>query len=273
MLKTILLVIVSVCSLFHSLTCLAEDVSKSPIIAFRFHGGALLSYVDDRLRVFPNGRTELETISPFPYDPSIQNRIGRFEGRVDQKEYLALFAEGSKLFKANSKNNETPADAVVTELSFESDEKPQRSVWVLGSNTQAKVLEDHFYQIKKNSMKKALAALELTCDTHPKVEVRCNIKNIGMGQVRTVDPLGVSNSLFCINNFGQRVPMNLAEEYDPRKMKPKSLLLETKEIYAFRLELKSPCHGRILMKTSDMLINSAYAGHLLGELISNPLEK
>ena len=129
-------------------------------------------------------------------------------------------------------------------------------------------MENLFFALKKNLNWTASKAIELKCRNEAPASSECSIINIGQSMVRTIDPLLQSNSLYCVDSSGKKASLNPLEEYDPNKMYPKTVELKAGESYLFHTQ---SCAGRIVMKTSDMLVNKNYADLLLGETVANGL--
>lgn len=240
-------------------------------LELRFHGGAVRSYVDDRLTLQDDGTAELKTISPFPYSLD-QNAIGIFSTNLDVSNSKKLRDESVKLFAVRALTSLRLGNGIIGEISVAGAQDKKGFVWPLGSEPLAKNLESHYYVSKAEILKHPKAALALQCKRLAK-NLTCSLKNIGSEEVQTVDPMGVTESVFCVDQQGKRGVMNPGEEIDPRNMSPKHLKLNKDEKFDFTIDDNGFCHSRILVKTSDLLTNSKYKNALLGELVSNKLEK
>ena len=250
---------------FCSLSAQAETYD------LRFHGGAVRSYVDDRLTLRDNGSADLKTLSPFPYRLD-QNAIGVFSTKLDQAESKKLRDEVIKLFRIRGSKPLHNANTVLGEVSVVEAREKKGFVWPLESDPAAKNLESLYYGLKTKLFAHPKAALRLHCKRSAKTLI-CSLTNIGSENVRTVDPLGVTESVFCLGQDGKRGVMNPGEEIDPRNMSPKHIQLKKAEKFDFSIDDNGFCRSQILLKTSDLLINSKYKNALLGELISNELTK
>ncbi len=56
-------------------------------------------------------------------------------------------------------------------------------------------------------------------------------------------------------------------------MKPKKIQIKPNETYKFSVKTDHVCDYRVVVKTTDMMINKDYKDVLLGELVSNQLTK
>ncbi len=248
----------------------AQAAPKEPVIVYHIHGGAVFSYVDDTLKVHPEGRVELSTYSPFPYNLESENSIGQFEGKITKESYRALADASGAYFKSAHNSKPAPNDSVSVELYFAGTDNMNHAAWPLADSPAVKELEDRFYAIKKAAMNKAVSALQLKCARAENL-LKCNYVNVGTNAIQTVDPLQVSGSIFCVGSKSKRVVLNPLPEYDPKKMTPRKITIPAGKNYAFEVALVPACVGRVTVKTTDVRLNRAYAGLLLGELVSNPL--
>ncbi|RYZ93311.1 MAG: hypothetical protein EOP06_01340 [Proteobacteria bacterium] len=244
---------------------------QAEILELRFHGGAIRSYVDDRLTLKDDGTAELKTLSPFPYSLD-QNVVGIFSKKLDVPTSQKLRDESSKLFGVKASKPLRAGNSILGEISIVGAQDKKGFVWSLESEPLARNLETLFYELKAKILEQPKAALTLRCKRSAKL-VQCLLKNIGSEIVHTVDPMGVTESIFCVDQDGRRGVMNPGEEVDPRKMSPKHLQLKKDEEFLFSIDDHASCHTRILVKTSDLLVNANYKNALLGELVSNKLEK
>lgn len=243
--------------------------SPKPVIVFHFDGGQPFSYVNDLMRISPDGTVELNTLASFPYEFK-QNTMGRFKAATGTAAYESLHNEVLAFFKSKPSKEPIADDGVIGAVSFEHKEAAFGHVWNLGSSLKTKSLEQYFYKIKNSVLSSPVSAIKLDCKLAAN-SVNCSILNVGTEPTKTIDPADMPYSIFCLDITGIKKPMNPGAEYDPKKMSPNKIIIKPNERFRFKIENTVSCHERILMRTSDMLINSAYGDSLLGELISNQL--
>lgn len=264
-------IILQMLSILFSFVGLAEPAHCDSIM-IRFHGGGPQSYVNDQLKVSGTS-AELKTYSPFPYSLESANRAGTFTGPLSSEEQARLSALTKPLLKKSTKDEVIPQDAVVVEFSMASGGKTYVKSWSLGSNARAVALEYYFLNLKKTVNWKPLAALELSCKKGQERRLKCVLKNLGTENIPTIDPIAVSGSLSCVTKRGQRFWLNQYQEYNPKKMRPKTIAIPPKQSYEFESNLDPQCDGRIVMKTTDMMVNEEYKTSFLAELVSNELTR
>lgn len=255
-------------TLLFSFLAIAKSTNKSSII-FYVHGGAMESYKNDKVTVGNNNKITLATISPtFAKYPNI---IGYFESKVSSTE----FQKFQQTISSNRKNikhhhqHQPKGGSIVEELYIGDD----KTFWTSKDQSDSiKTIRSEFLKLAKQAYKNPVKAMSLKC-TQDKVQIKCSFKNVGRETVDTVDPLGVSYSISCLDIRGKKKVIHELKEYNPKKMKPKKIKIKPNEEYKFSVKTDHVCDNRIVVKTTDMMINKDYKDILLGELVSNQLTK
>lgn len=237
-------------------------------VAINVFGNPVDDPISDALILEASGKASLQTISVFPYDDKNQQPIGRFThtiaaAEVDRAKKMA--AEATALIKTREP---IYPESIVFEVSVDKG-KPTR--WMVGDKRPAMVaMEKFFVDLKKQMMAKPKAALALTCRNEGS-KVACFYKNIGAEPLKTVNPIGVDNALYCYEPDGKRRALQNHFEEDPQKLKPESVVLKPDTSYTFSFPVAPPCAGKILARTSIMRVNDKYKDHVLGDIFSNSI--
>jgi hypothetical protein len=237
-------------------------------IVFYVHGGAMISYKNDKIIVTPDLKVKLTTLSPtFAEYP---NLIGEFQSTLTQKEYSELKAYiQSQLKLIQDPKTQPLSGALVEELHIGNVKK----FWTARDQSDSVIgIRKKFLEIAHKAYKNPVKALGLECSQNSK-EVKCALKNSSVEAITTVDPQGVNYSLFCLDISGNRSNLHEIKEYDPRKMAPEKIEIKPADQFNFSIKTTEVCDYRIIMKTSQMMINKNYQDTLLGEIVSNQLSE
>lgn len=261
---------------FITVICFEANALAQAEINFRFHGGADFSYVNDRATLLQNGTFDLESHSPFPYLIE-QNAVGTFHHSVAAygsapNQYQNLAAEAKSLFAQKRFAPAVTNDSVIGELSFKGSESKDGIVWPAGYFKASAKAELIYGQLKKSVTPFPVTAMILSCSRLVK-RLDCELKNIGGQDMKTVDPLGMPGSVSCLTTAFKRTSLNPGDEYDPRKMKPKHIVIKAKDSFKFSIDDAGLCGDHILVSTSGLAINSGYRGDFLAEMISNKISR
>lgn len=234
-------------------------------VLFYVHGGARLSYKSDKVLVTSDRKVRLTTISPtFASTP---NMIGEFSTSLSEEQYKTLLSKTKGLASKVTSEKPESAGLMIEELHIGKDVK----TWLSDSKNPAiPELRKDFLVIAKDAYKNPVKALKLEC-SQQRGDVKCAYVNVGKEVVETVNPLGVADSVQCLDVTNGRTILHKIEEYDPRKMKPAKVKIKPGEKYSFSVKTNEKCDYRIVVKTTDLLINENYEDVLLGELFSNNL--
>ena len=242
-----------------------NSYSSEPI-TFYVHGGAMQSYKSDKIIIDSHGNITLTTISPTFSD--YPNLIGHFKSKLSKNDLIKL----QNLITTNKKNIKTPNNqprggSIVEELHIGDD----KTFWTSRDQSESiKVIRSEFLELAKQAYKNPIKAISLECSQN-KAQIKCLYKNVGYETVETVDPLGVSYSISCLDIRGKKKVLHELKEYNPKKMKPRKVKIEPTEEYRFSIKTEHVCDYRVVVKTTDMMINKNYKDVLLGELVSNQL--
>ena len=233
------------------------------------HGGAYQSYKNDKVTISSRGDISLTTISPtFAKYP---NSIGLFESKISNTKLLKFqqyILTSRKTLKAPHKH-QPPRGSIVEELHIGDD----KTFWTSRDQSDSiKAIRSEFLKLAKQAYKNPVKAMSLEC-SQDKTRIKCAYKNMGKETVDTVDPLGVSYSVSCLDIRGKKKILHELKEYNPKKMKPKKIKIKPNEEYKFSIKTDHVCDYRVVVKTTDMMINKNYKDVLLGELVSNQLTK
>jgi hypothetical protein len=237
-------------------------------IMFYIHGGAMQSYKSDKVVIASQGNVSLSTISPtFAEFP---NTIGQFESQISKTDLIKL----QVLITAHRKTIKTPnhqpaGGSTIEELHLGTD----KTFWTARDNTQPiKVIRSEFLKLAKQAYKNPIKAMSLKCSQN-KAKITCSYKNVGTQTINTISPLGVSYSVSCLDIRGKKKVLHELKEYNPKKMEPKKIKIKPNQEYKFSIKTDYICDYRVVVKTTDMMINKNYKDVLLGELVSNQLTK
>jgi hypothetical protein len=247
----------------------AANSNKGYSIMFYVHGGAMQSYKSDKVIIDPQGNIILSTISPtFSEYP---NTIGQFKSKITNSELSKL----KQSILSNRKNVNPPhkhqprRGSIVEELHIGDD----KTFWTSRDQSDSiKAIRSEFLKLAKQAYKNPVQAMSLEC-SQDKSQINCAYKNVGRETVDTIDPLGVSYSVSCLDIRGKKKVLHELTEYNPKKMKPKKIKIKPNEAYKFSIKTDHVCDYRVVVKTTDMMINKNYKDVLLGELVSNQLTK
>ena len=237
-------------------------------ITFYIHGRAMQSYKNDKITIHPQGNVTLSTISPTFAD--YPNIIGQFKSKISINDFEKL----KKIITTNKQNITTPnhqpaGGSIVEELHIGKDKR----FWTSRNNSKpVKAVRSEFLKLAKQAYKNPIKAMSLNC-SQEKTQIKCAYKNVGKEIIDTVDPLGVSYSISCLDIRGKKKVLHELKEYNPKKMTPKKIKIKPNEEYKFSIETDHVCDYRVIVKTTDMMINKNYKAVLLGELVSNQLTK
>ena len=241
---------------------------KQSLIIFYIHGGAMHSYKNDKVIVSAEGKISLSTISPtFAEYPNI---IGQFESSISQKK-LEQFKNSVLVNKKKLKPSDRQAAqwSTVEELHI----GKEKISWASSENSDSiKAIRYEFLKMGKQAYKNPIKAMSLECSQN-KSQIKCSYKNVGKKTLETVNPLGVSYSVACLDILGRKKILYELKEYNPKKMMPKKIKIKPSKEYKFSIKTKHICDYRVVVKTTDMMINKNYQDVLLGELVSNQLRK
>jgi hypothetical protein len=237
-------------------------------IVFYVHGGAMQSYKNDKVTVSPDGIVTLSTISPtFAEYPNI---IGEFESQISQvrlTQFQSVITANRKSIKIP--NHQPAGGSIVEELYIGND----KTFWTSRDSAKPiKAVRSEFLKLSKQAYKNPVKAISLRC-SQDKTKIKCSYSNVGKETIDTIDPLGVSYSISCIDIRGKKKILHELKEYNPKKMHPKKIKIKPNERYQFSVKTDHICDYRVVVKTTDMMINKNYQNVLLGELVSNQLTK
>ena len=235
-------------------------------LTFYTHGNAIQSYKNDRV-ILGDKTVKLKTTSPtFSHYP---NAIGEFEAPITKNSSKKIKDVIRKLSQKIKSHNQEPLEgATIEELHLKNEKKK----WTSLNNTPAiKQIREEFLKIAKKAYKIPIRAISLKC-SQDKNNIICHYQNIGKKEVHTIDPIGIPYSISCLDILGHKKNLYELKEYHPKKMKPKKIKINPKETYSFLIKTDHTCNHRIVVKTTDMMINNNYNDVLLGELISNQLD-
>ncbi|MDC1174495.1 hypothetical protein OAT67_03840 [Bacteriovoracaceae bacterium] len=248
---------------------MSANSSKLNPMTFYIHGGAIQSYMNDKIIINSSAKVTLSTISPT--FAKYSNTIGQFESKITHLELQKL----EQIISASRKNIKTPhqhqppSGSIVEELHIGND----KTFWTSRDQSDAiKTIRSEFLKLAKQAYKNPIKAISLNCSQN-KAQIKCAYKNVGKETVNTVDPLGVSYSISCLDIRGKKKVLHELKEYNPKKMKPKKIKIKPSEEYKFSIKTNHVCDYRVVVKTTDMMINKNYKDVLLGELVSNQLTK
>ncbi|MDC1173896.1 hypothetical protein OAT67_00760 [Bacteriovoracaceae bacterium] len=243
----------------------ATSSNKNHII-FYVHGGAMKSYTDDTITINPQGDISLSKISPtFAKYP---NTIGQFEYQIS-KDDLSKLQMLITTKRKNIKHHQPRGGAIVEELHIGND----KIFWTSRDQSDSiKAIRSEFLKLAKQAYKNPVKAMSLEC-SQDKTQIKCAYKNVSKETVDTVDPLGVSYSVSCLDIRGKKKVLHELKEYNPKKMTPKKIKIKPNEEYKFSIKTSHVCDYRVVVKTTDMMINKNYKDVLLGELVSNQITK
>ncbi len=250
-----------------SLIAIANSNYSSSII-FYIHGGAIQSYKNDRVTLNPKGSINLSTISPTFAD--YPNIIGQFESKITNTE-LQSFKKSIFASRKNIKHHkhQPRGGSIVEELHIGND----KTFWTSKDQSDSiKAIRSEFLKLAKEAYKNPVKAMSLEC-SQDKTQIKCAYKNVGKETLDTVDPLGVSYSISCLDIRGKKKILHELKEYNPKKMIPKKIKIKPNEEFKFSIKTNYECDYRVVVKTTDMMINKNYKDVLLGELVSNQLTK
>lgn len=250
--------------IFVSVVKAAEKES----ILFYVHGGAIKSYKSDKVHVDSKDNVLLETISPtFSGTP---NLIGQFKLRLDKQQAGKMRNAIAKASKEIKLPKNLPGNSSIIEELHIGESK---TFWTSQDNSgPIKTVRKEFLAIAREAYENPVKALSLHCE-QKNGKINCEYKNVGREVVRTVDPLGVSYSLSCLDITGRKRILYKLKEHDPKKMIPEKIKIKPGERYSFSVQTDDICDYKVVVKTTDMLINQNYRDLLLGELVSNQLKK
>lgn len=236
-------------------------------IMFYMHGGAATSYKSDKV-IVSSSKVSLTTIAPtFAAYP---NLIGEFSIPYSRKDFDSLETHlKQQLQFISDPKDQPPSGSVVEELHVSNEKR----FWE--SDTQSPTIVEvrkKFLKLAKKAYAKPEKALKLEC-SQSKNLIKCSYLNVGKETVSTVDPLGVTYSLQCLDVTNRRTILNKEGEFNPNQMKPKRISIKPSDKYAFQFQTDVICDYRMIVKTSDLIINKNYKDVLLGELVSEILSK
>ena len=234
-------------------------------IIFSFYGTSLMNHsIHDKLVIKRDGMVFFNSIAPTLIDKK-ENIIGTFSYKVSKNRYSKLL----KLLKKSSHHYPPlvtpPLSGMLEELSFSGQTYRWRTSLRPEQADEAIMI---FKEIALESYKYPVQAMALQCSKSKK-SIKCSYKNTGSKLIKTVHPLGVDDSILCLKSDGKKILLHETKEYDPRKMKPKTVKIKPGKEYSFSIKYK--CDDRIVVRTTNMLLNKDYKKMLLGELISNKL--
>lgn len=249
-----------------SFLLMANSYKNDESMTFYVHGGAIKSYKNDKVTVSPQGKIALSTISPtFVKSP---NTIGDFEATITD-ENLTSFQKKILTYKEKIKGHEhQPARGSIVEEIHVGDNKKK---WTSRDDSKPiNALRSEFLVLAKQAYKNPVKAISLKCSQN-KPQINCAYVNVGKQTVETVDPLGVSYSISCLDIRGKKKILHELDEHNPKKMYPKKIQIKPGEEYRFSVKTDHICDHRVIVKTTDMMIHENYEDVLLGELVSNQL--
>ena len=247
----------------------SEDGNDAKII-FEMTGSDSVSYTKDILQISTDGSLELETVSPldFKYE---QNIIGKFRGKTEAKAYIRLSNALKEFASAPGKKEEPVHHGIWAELSIKSKSEERSHGWNLYYSELSKKVEDEYFKLKILAQKEIQSGLKLDCSSKEK-NIACKIKSVGIEPVKTINPTGTFNTIFCVQEGRRKVLNQNNQKLDPTMMSPERLVLKSEEKIEFELKNVSCKDGHILIKTSDMIIHPNYKNELLGTLISQKIK-
>lgn len=235
-------------------------------IMFYVHGGAIISYKSDKIEISPANRVKLTTLAPtFAEYPNI---IGEFSYMLSNDDYKKLNDNLSKQIKRIS-NSQKQADAgaLVEELNVGNEKRS----WASDVSTPAvNEIRKMFLAIAKEAYANPVKALKLEC-SQKGAKITCTYANVGKETVETVNPLGVNYSIQCLDITNKKTILYKEGTHDPHEMKPEKIKISPSQKYSFSINTSETCDYRIIVKTTDLMINSNYKDVLLGELVSDVL--
>lgn len=236
-------------------------------IMFYLHGGAAASYKSDKVMVSPKS-VKLITLAPTFAD--YPNLIGEFSSTFSNKDFEALYSHLKQQIKIMVNPKEQPPGGSLIEELHVGNEK---RFWD-PDNQRPTIVEirKKFLELAKNAYKNPDKALKLDC-AQKKNKIKCSYVNVGKQTVSTVDPAGVTYSFQCLDATNRRKILNTQGEFDPNKMTPKRILIKPSAKFSFVVTTETACNYRLIVKTTDLMINKAYKDVLLGELVSEILLK
>lgn len=232
-------------------------------LVFYVHGGAMESYIKDKLIVKNDYQVIFTTISPTL--SKYPNDIGSFEFKITPQKYKELKRVIIEQFsKIPMPKFQPPNGSIVEELHFGN----KKIFWTSHTESKAaKIIRKEFRSIAIKAIKHPVNAINVECK-QVQAMINCHYTNIGKKEVKTIDPLGVSHSIFCNDEYGQRQFLHTLDTYNPKKLRPKKIIIPVKDRYDFKVKTAIQCKGPITVKTTNMLINNEYKDLLLGETVS-----
>ncbi len=248
---------------FISLILFTTTVFAQEVI-FYVHGGAMKSYVNDKI-IVSSSKINLTTISPsFSTYPNV---IGEFEDSISDEEFkeITSFIK-SKLPKITNPKYQPSGGALVLEIQLDNEKRFWTSA---NDNKETNEIQKKFFEIAKRVYKNPIKALKAECDQDKsKKLINCSYINVGKHPVKTINPMGVTYSMRCLDLIDSQSIINDKGEANPKKMAPEKISINPGESFKFSIKSEDSCHFRIVIKTTDLLINNNYKDVLLGELVT-----
>lgn len=249
----------------------AEPAKIHSSIVLHVHGLNFGDKLDETLTLERTGKSRLDVISEYPVGLAVGAPIGSFELELPTKQFEKILALAEQIETKSMADTQVVPDSLVAALSWKPNEKPF-AVWEYRAQPGEafESLEKMYVDLKQEFTRHPRTALQLTCKKIGNT-LDCFLKNVGMEEIKTVDPLDVYDSIVCMSEQGRRFSLNPHGEYDPKRRSPKTVTLGAQAAHAFQISSPMPCQ-RVLVRNSDMVINASYRDYFLGDFVSNKID-